>query len=343
MTIDNPLLALQQVLTHWKRMGIKQTRAASGVWANSWSEAESESLSNHATSGRSLQDMERPRATASSQTISASKPSVVSAVTPPSHSMANSPALASGALTQPSAATTTKSSSDRLTIVSAKSVLTWHDTNPVLKSQFGIDFEDAPDALLIQDQRSRQLQVIDQQVRQCTRCPELVRSRSQTVFGVGNVRPRVVFFGEAPGAEEDRVGEPFVGPAGKLLDRIIVASQMKREEVYILNSIKCRPANNRTPVDSEIENCRCYFEGQLEILRPEYIVCLGAVAVRALLRVTDPVGRLRGKFYAYRGAKVMVTYHPAYLLRTEEAKKLTWDDMQMLMAAMGLTLPKSKA
>jgi uracil-DNA glycosylase len=180
---------------------------------------------------------------------------------------------------------------------------------------------------------------LSNEVRSCKLCTELACSRKQTVFGVGNLMPRVVFFGEAPGADEDRQGEPFVGAAGQLLNKIIVASKMRREDVYILNSLKCRPPGNRTPVDQEIANCRPYFEKQLEVLQPEFIVCLGAVAVRAVLQTNDPVGKLRGRFYQYRNAKVLVTYHPAYLLRTESAKRLVWDDMQMLMAAMGIAVP----
>jgi len=169
-------------------------------------------------------------------------------------------------------------------------------------------------------------------------CPELVCSRKQTVFGSGNIKPRIVFFGEAPGADEDRLGEPIVGAAGQLLNKILIASKMKREEVYILNSLKCRPPANRTPTDTEIENCRPFFESQLELLRPEFIVCLGAIAARSVLKTTEPVGRLRGRFHRFRGAQVLVTYHPTYLLRNEDAKRLTWTDMQLLMKAMGLSL-----
>jgi uracil-DNA glycosylase len=188
------------------------------------------------------------------------------------------------------------------------------------------------------DQRSKQLAVLQNEVAACKRCSELACTRKQTVFGVGTVKPRVVFFGEAPGADEDRLGVPFVGAAGQLLNKILAASQMHRDDVYILNSLKCRPPANRTPSDVEIENCRPYFEAQLELLQPEFIVCLGAVAVRAVLKSTEPVGRLRGRFHRFRGAQVLVTYHPAYLLRNEDAKRLTWADMQLLMKAMGLKI-----
>ena len=183
------------------------------------------------------------------------------------------------------------------------------------------------------------LAALNDQVIACRKCEEIVCRRQRTVFGVGSINARVVMFGEAPGADEDRVGEPFVGAAGQLLDKILVASGLKREEVYIVNALKCRPPNNRTPTDAEIENCRPFFENQLESIQPEYIVCWGSVAVRAVLGSTDSVGRLRGKFHSFRGAKVLVTYHPAYLLRTPDAKKLTWDDMKMLMKDMGIAIP----
>lgn len=142
-------------------------------------------------------------------------------------------------------------------------------------------------------------------------------------------------FGEAPGAEEDRTGEPFVGPAGQLLDKILVATGLKRDEVYIMNTLKCRPPNNRTPTEIEVENCRPFFESQIEILQPEYIICWGSVASRALLKTTESIGRLRGRFYRYKQAKVLVTYHPSYLLRNPDAKRQTWEDMKFLMRDMG--------
>jgi len=188
-------------------------------------------------------------------------------------------------------------------------------------------------------EREAAFQSLNAQVVACRKCEEIVCRRQRTVFGIGAYNARVVMFGEAPGADEDRIGEPFVGAAGELLDKILVASGLKRSEVYILNALKCRPPNNRTPTEAEIENCRPFFESQLEAIQPEYIVCWGAVAVRAVLGSTDSVGRLRGKFHAYRGAKVLVTYHPSYLLRTPDAKKLTWEDMKMLMKDMGISIP----
>lgn len=170
----------------------------------------------------------------------------------------------------------------------------------------------------------------------CTRCPALAKCRKQTVFGEGSAQPRVVFFGEGPGAEEDRTGRPFVGKAGELLTKMIEACTFARDQVYILNTVKCRPPNNRNPEPVEVQNCREYFEAQLEILRPEYIVCLGAVSSQALLGSTLSIGRLRGRFHRYCESKVVVTYHPAYLLRNPSAKKAAWEDLQGMLRDMGI-------
>jgi DNA polymerase len=189
--------------------------------------------------------------------------------------------------------------------------------------------------------RAEALKVLNKEVVACRICTDIACRRTQTVFGIGPLRPKLVMFGEAPGAEEDRAGQPFVGPAGQLLDRILVASGLARDQVYIMNTLKCRPPNNRTPTDIEIENCRPFFERQLDILQPEYIVCWGAVAARAILKTSDSIGRLRGRFHTYKQAKVMITYHPAYLLRTPEAKRLTWEDMKMLMRELGIPIPNT--
>lgn len=172
------------------------------------------------------------------------------------------------------------------------------------------------------------------QIRACRMCTAIVDYRQQTVFGDGPLCPTVCFMGEAPGADEDRTGKPFVGKAGQLLTKIINAMKLRREDVYILNALKCRPPQNRTPVNDEIDNCRHFVEEQLDTLQPKFIVCLGAVAVRSILQTDLPIGRLRGKFYQYRRARVVVTYHPSYLLRNESAKRLVWDDMKMLLAEL---------
>jgi uracil-DNA glycosylase len=180
---------------------------------------------------------------------------------------------------------------------------------------------------------------VRREVMHCTLCHELAQNRTQTVFGTGNPNARLCFLGEAPGADEDRQGEPFVGAAGRLLDKIMQACTLKREEVYILNVLKCRPPGNRTPLPEETANCRDFFERQLAIIRPEFLCCLGAVASQTLLRTTQSLGRLRGRWHDYQGIRVMVTYHPAYLLRTPEKKRDTWEDMKMLLHAMGIELP----
>ncbi len=188
-------------------------------------------------------------------------------------------------------------------------------------------------------ERVTELQVLAQKVAQCTRCTELAETRTQTVFGVGNPEARLVFIGEAPGADEDEQGEPFVGRAGQLLNKIIEAMQLKREEIYICNILRCRPPGNRLPAPDEASHCREYLDGQLGIVRPEYIVCWGSCAAQNLLNETSPIGKLRGRFFQYGGAKVLCTYHPSYLLRNPAAKKDVWDDMKILMKEMGLPIP----
>ena len=192
-----------------------------------------------------------------------------------------------------------------------------------------------PSAAAAADPRAAALAEVARDVAACTRCAELARTRTQTVFGVGNPYARLVFCGEAPGADEDRLGEPFVGRAGQLLTDIIVKGmKMRREDVYILNILRCRPPANRAPLPVEAANCRQYLDRQLAIIQPEFICCLGAVAAQNLLGVDAPIGRLRGRMYDYRGIKVLCTYHPAYLLRNPDAKRSVWEDIQVLMAEM---------
>jgi DNA polymerase len=189
-------------------------------------------------------------------------------------------------------------------------------------------------------QRENELFVLSREVAKCTLCQELSSLRTQTVFGVGNPQARLCFLGEGPGADEDAQGEPFVGRAGQLLNKIIAACTLKREDVYILNVVKCRPPGNRNPNTEEVTNCRPFFERQLEIIQPEFICCLGSVAAAALLETNTTIGRLRGQFHTWRNSKVIATYHPAYLLRNPPAKAEVWKDMQMLMKEMGIELPK---
>ena len=184
-----------------------------------------------------------------------------------------------------------------------------------------------------------QLQILRDDVAQCQKCPQLASSRTQTVFGAGSVSPRLCFLGEAPGADEDASGIPFVGRAGKLLTKIIEACTLSREDVYILNVLKCRPPENRRPHPEEVKNCRSFFEQQLEIVRPEFICCLGASAAHALLETTQAIGSLRKKWFEYKESRVICTYHPSYLLRNPSAKRDVWEDMKRLMEAMQIQLP----
>jgi uracil-DNA glycosylase len=185
------------------------------------------------------------------------------------------------------------------------------------------------------DERAAALAEVARDVAVCTRCQELARTRTQTVFGVGNPYARLVFCGEAPGADEDRLGEPFVGRAGQLLTDIIVKGmKMRREDVYILNILRCRPPGNRNPLPVEAANCREYLDRQLAIIQPEFICCLGAVAAQNLLGSDDSIGHLRGLVHDLNGIKVICTYHPAYLLRNPSAKRFVWDDIKVLMAEM---------
>lgn len=176
------------------------------------------------------------------------------------------------------------------------------------------------------------LQVIYKEVAGCTKC-ELSQSRKNVVFGVGNTDTRLMFVGEAPGADEDEQGEPFVGRAGQLLNKIIIAMKMSREEVYIANILKCRPPGNRNPSDIEAHTCIPYLHRQIEIIKPELIVALGLVAALRLLKLesTTTLKSLRGRILNFTGIPMIVTYHPAALLRNPAFKAPTWEDMQMAM------------
>jgi len=165
----------------------------------------------------------------------------------------------------------------------------------------------------------------------CHKC-SLGDTRKSFVFGVGNPEADIVLVGEAPGAEEDKQGEPFVGRAGQLLNQILEAIKLKREEVYICNILKCRPPNNRDPLPDEVGHCEPYLHKQLELLRPKIMLALGRIAAQTLLRSTDTLGTLRAKVHEYRGIPLMVTYHPAALLRNPNWKKDTWADVQKFRA-----------
>jgi uracil-DNA glycosylase len=197
------------------------------------------------------------------------------------------------------------------------------------------------------------LKVIREDIGDCTRCVLHQQGRKQIVFGIGNVRPDIMFVGEAPGADEDEQGEPFVGRAGQLLNKMIEAMGIKREDVYIANVCKCRPPGNRTPEKEESDTCSPFLMRQIAVVRPRVIVALGAIASKAMLGVNDSMANLRGKIYDFTpkineglpedigfSTKLVVTYHPAYLLRDPRQKSEAWKDLQMVMKYLGMKAPK---
>lgn len=200
-------------------------------------------------------------------------------------------------------------------------------------------------------EKAQRLSVLNEShVKSCTKCG-LAAGRTQTVFGQGNPAARLVFVGEAPGFEEDRKGLAFVGPAGQLLTRMIEAMGIGRDEVFICNVLKCRPPGNRDPLSDEILACSPYLREQINIIRPEVMVSLGAPASKTLLNTAESIGRLRGRFHDFyfsgvqhegESIPLMPTYHPAYLLRNPEDKKKTWEDLQKVMAFLGLPLPERR-
>jgi len=177
---------------------------------------------------------------------------------------------------------------------------------------------------------------------ECTRC-KLHKTRNQIVFGDGSSKARLVFVGEGPGADEDEQGLPFVGRAGKLLTQMIEAMGLQRKDVYICNVVKCRPPGNRAPEPDEVTPCSPFLLRQIDVMNPKVIVCLGAVAAKTLLNTTRGISQFRGQWLEWRGYKLMATYHPAFLLRNPPAKSEVWKDLQMVMAELGLALPRKKS
>lgn len=193
-------------------------------------------------------------------------------------------------------------------------------------------------ALAEMPDRAAALALLAKKVARCTRCLELVANRTQTVLGVGNPYAELMFLGEAPGADEDRQGVPFVGRAGKLLtDMIEKGMKISREQdTYVCNILRCRPPANRAPLPDEAQRCRPFLDAQIAIVKPKFICCLGASAAQNLLDTTTTIGRLRGQVHKYRGIPVVCTYHPAYLLRNPSMKAATWEDLKFLMKLMGI-------
>ncbi len=209
-----------------------------------------------------------------------------------------------------------------------------------------LETQDQEDIMAVAE-KTTELEKIAGQVDQCRKC-ELGSLRTNTVPGEGNPNARIMFVGEAPGADEDAQGRPFVGRAGQLLDKIIEACGLKRSDVFIGNILKCRPPENRDPRAEEIISCLPYLQRQIEIIDPEIIVALGAHAARTLLNTTKPIGQLRGQFHEYYTGigrppvKLMATYHTAYLLRnySQENRRKVWEDMKKVLAELGLAIPK---
>jgi len=183
---------------------------------------------------------------------------------------------------------------------------------------------------------AKALRMVREDLGDCTRCRLHKQGRKQIVFGVGNPRAELMFIGEAPGADEDEQGEPFVGRAGQLLNNMIKAMGLQRRDIYIANIIKCRPPGNRTPERDECETCSPFLMRQIAVIQPKVIVALGAVAAKTLLAINAPMAELRGHWYDFRGTKLAVTYHPAFLLRDPRQKKEAWKDLQMVMKELGL-------
>ncbi len=195
------------------------------------------------------------------------------------------------------------------------------------------------------------LNLVRENLGDCTRCKLHKQGRKQIVFGVGNPHADLMFVGEGPGADEDAQGEPFVGRAGQLLNNMIKAMGLKREEVYIANVVKCRPPGNRTPERDECETCSPFLMRQIAVIKPKVIVALGAVAAKNMLAINAPMSELRGRFYDFlpagaraegdwQGTQLAVTYHPAFLLRDPRQKGEAWKDLQMVMKYLGLTPPQ---
>lgn len=204
-----------------------------------------------------------------------------------------------------------------------------------------VDVRTAPDStpLPVIGDKNAALNVIREDIGDCTRC-RLSKGRKQIVFGVGNIDADIMFVGEGPGADEDEQGEPFVGRAGQLLNNMITAMGIRREDVYIANVVKCRPPGNRNPERDECDTCGPFLMQQIETVKPKIVVALGAVAAKYLLGINDSMTNLRGRIYDFKDTKLAVTYHPAYLLRDPRQKAEAWKDLQMVMKYLGMKVPE---
>lgn len=200
-----------------------------------------------------------------------------------------------------------------------------------------------PEVRIAPSERPAALHAIQEEIGDCTRCPLAYGGRHKIVFGNGDPSARLMFVGEGPGADEDASGEPFVGKAGQLLNNMINAMGLQREQVYVANIVKCRPPANRVPEPVEANTCSPFLLRQIDIVQPQVIVALGATAATYLLGVKQSLASLRGQWHICRGAKLAVTYHPAFLLRDPRQKGEAWKDLQAVMKELGLEPPKRPA
>jgi len=226
----------------------------------------------------------------------------------------------------------------RLAATRAPGSAAGRSAGPADKATSGAEFDETlRPSRPVDPELEQQLAALAEEVSLCTRCQHLAATRTQTVFKAGPPNADLMFIGEAPGQDEDAQGVPFVGRAGQLLTKIIAGGMhMRRQDVYICNILKCRPPGNRNPRPDEAANCRQYLDGQIDLVRPKVICCLGGVASRFLLDDPTPVGRMRGRWYSYRGIPTRVTYHSAYLLRnyTQDTRMKVWDDVKQVAAKL---------
>ena len=223
------------------------------------------------------------------------------------------------------------------TIIEEPQVQSSFEENPSIPPRKPI-FAPPPVSDVLEQDRAAGLRAIQDDIGDCTRCA-LHKGRNKLVFGDGDPNARLMFVGEGPGADEDAQGLPFVGRAGQLLNNMIGAMGLKREQVYIANVVKCRPPQNRTPEPEEANTCSPFLFRQIDVIRPEVIVALGATAATYLLGQRQPLAGLRGRVHSFRGTKLIVTYHPAFLLRDPRQKKEAWADLQIAMRELGLKAP----
>jgi len=220
--------------------------------------------------------------------------------------------------------------------VGKEKILT-HDEIIALKSElFSIEesLDEAIPASATVSQLHLGWEALQQKVQHCTQCLELVNNRTRTVFGTGDMQARLMIIGEAPGADEDRQGEPFVGKAGQLLNRMIEAMGLKRQQVYIANVLKCRPPDNRDPKPHEIIDCSGFLQRQISLVSPDVIMIVGRIAAQSLLKTTTPISKLRGSVVEIEGIKTVITYHPAYLLRSPQEKAKAWHDLKIVISLL---------